>query len=172
MKTFFELDNSERLERILLITCNYFDVSIEEIKSDCRDRELIIPRRYYSYLGHTLTGAKWGNISKRLNRDRLTSYHHFNTISGFLEHGYKDVKLSIEDLHKEIVDEPYEPENEDKYYNDIHHLATIENTYFTTIMRRVANSKRIRTKIIDGKTCINVRDYRKYYPNTDFILNQ
>ena len=62
------------LDKILEEAANLFHVSVEEIKSQTRIKEIVIARAYYAKMA-LLEGYHPAAISKPINRDRSTIYN-------------------------------------------------------------------------------------------------
>ena len=90
------------LERILITVCNYLEVSVEDVKSGKRQREVCTARHLYCFLstkafgGYTLV-----RIGKEIGRDHASVLHAKRKILNYLEWDSQTNKI-VKDLMVEL----------------------------------------------------------------------
>ena len=68
------------------VVCDHFNVSIEDIKSSKRNKELVYPRQVIMYLCRSMTGATYKEIASLLGgRDHSTIMYGERSISDMME---------------------------------------------------------------------------------------
>ena len=73
-------------ENIMSVVCDHFNVSIDDIKSSKRNKELVYPRQVIMYLCRSMTGATYKEIASLLGgRDHSTIMHGERTITDLIE---------------------------------------------------------------------------------------
>lgn len=73
-------------ENIMSVVCDHFNVSIEDIKSSKRNKELVYPRQVIMYLCRSMTGATYKEIASLLGgRDHSTIMYGERSISDMME---------------------------------------------------------------------------------------
>ena len=97
--------NSITLDHIIKIVAEYFFVSVSDILSSKRSKDIVYPRQVVMYLCRTLTDVSYGVIGKSLGkRDHTTVLHGYEKIQNLIETDPK-VKKDIEELKKKIIPE-------------------------------------------------------------------
>lgn len=76
---------SYSLEKILEDVCDYYDVSMECIKSKDRFQNLVDARQVYCYLCRSYTVASLSEIGNLINRDHSTVVWGVNKIKDFID---------------------------------------------------------------------------------------
>lgn len=90
------------IDYIKNIVCNYFSISIEEINSKTRKREIVQARQLAMYFSKKHTKASLANIGLQCgNKDHATVLHAYRTVTDLLETD-KQFKIYVEDLEKKI----------------------------------------------------------------------
>lgn len=73
-------------KNIMSVVCDHFNVSIEDIKSSKRNKELVYPRQVIMYLCRSMTGATYKEIASLLGgRDHSTIMYGERSISDMME---------------------------------------------------------------------------------------
>ena len=68
-------------EMILQAVCDYYHVTVAEVKSTKRNKTVTEPRQIAMYLMHIMTSTKYDSISQVMVRDRATVIHSVKKIS-------------------------------------------------------------------------------------------
>ena len=90
---------------ILNTVSNYFNLSIEDLKSSKRSNEIAFPRQIGMYLCRTLLGLPYATISKIFNRkDHTTVMYAENKIKEEIK-TTKETKLIVDSLTKILNDD-------------------------------------------------------------------
>lgn len=96
----------EKVRIILNIVCSYFDISIKELNSKSRKREVVRPRQVFHYLARTHTKMSFNEIGRFSERyhvfNHATVLHSSNTVHNDMEM-YADFNLMINTLSKEVM---------------------------------------------------------------------
>lgn len=95
-------EQTARLTEIAKLVCNYFDITIEELKSATKKREAVLARHYFFYLClryARITPAKVGYFCG--GRDRTTTYHGQTQIENLVFTQHHDGE-HLEELVKQI----------------------------------------------------------------------
>ncbi len=73
-------------ENIISVVCDHYDISIEDIKSSKRNKELVHPRQMIMYLCRSMTNATYKEIASFLGgRDHTTIIYGERSISDLIE---------------------------------------------------------------------------------------
>ena len=85
-------------ENIMSVVCDHFNVSIDDIKSSKRNKELVYPRQVIMYLCRSMTGATYKEIASLLGgRDHSTIMYGERSISDMMEKD-ESTKRTIETI--------------------------------------------------------------------------
>ena len=89
-------------ENIIEVVCSHYGVSIEDIKSSKRNKELVHPRQMIMYLCRCLTDATYKEIASMLGgRDHSTAMHGERIITDLLEKD-ESTKRTVETIINKI----------------------------------------------------------------------
>lgn len=104
-------DKDSMHQLIIKTVCDYFDISLQELKSECRKRKLIEARRVYSYLTRRRTSLSLDKIGKEIKKDYSTIIHytrvHYNLIDAN-DTIYINHKNNVENLLDKILNKTEE----------------------------------------------------------------
>ncbi len=90
------------IDYIKNIVCDYFQITVDEINSKTRKREIVQARQLAMYFSKKHTKASLANIGMQCgNKDHATVLHAYRTVSDLLETD-KQFKSYVEDLEKKI----------------------------------------------------------------------
>ncbi|MCR5650191.1 MAG: chromosomal replication initiator protein DnaA [Lachnospiraceae bacterium] len=89
-------------ENIMNVVCDHYSISIEDIKSSKRNKELVYPRKMIMYLCRYMTSATYKEIASYLGgRDHTTIMYGIRTITDLLEKD-ESTKRTIETIINKI----------------------------------------------------------------------
>ncbi len=90
------------IEKIQDMVCKYFDLSVDELKSESRFKNIVLPRQIAMYLARKLTNLSLPEISKSFGKkDHTTILHSVKKIRKLTKEDSK-IKSLIEDIEQEI----------------------------------------------------------------------
>ena len=72
---FKKLKNGTELDVLATIICDYFDITVKQLKSSSRKREHVTARIIFSHLARNRYNMTFGSIGAFLNRDHSTIIH-------------------------------------------------------------------------------------------------
>ena len=103
VKEFINVKESDtkRMDDIIMAVSKKFGVSREDILSEKRNAEIMLPRHICVYLARTCTNLSQAQIGKYLNRDRTTIISSENKVKKLMEDDH-DFSLRINDLVRQI----------------------------------------------------------------------
>jgi chromosomal replication initiator protein len=80
-------------DNIIETVAEYFNISIEDILSNTREKKVVYPRQIITYLLRDILGMSFKNIGQLLNKDHSTIIHSYEKISLMLAttKTYKDI---------------------------------------------------------------------------------
>lgn len=90
-------------EVIIKAVSNYYSVSVEDIKSQKRKREIALPRQVAMYLTRELTPLSLPAIGDVFGRDHTTVMHSYDKISELIQSS-PDMGATIAELKKDITE--------------------------------------------------------------------
>ena len=73
-------------DKIIYIVSNYFNVSLEDIKSRSRKRDLVNARFFIIYYLRKCCNMRYSKIGKIFNRDHSTAIHAYNQVMNLIEY--------------------------------------------------------------------------------------
>ena len=103
IKEFIHVKESDtkRMDDIIMAVSKKYGVSREDILSDKRNQEIMIPRHICIYLARTCTNLSQAQIGKSINRDRTTVISSENKVKSLMEADH-DFALDINELVRQI----------------------------------------------------------------------
>lgn len=103
IKEFVQVKESDtkRLDDIILAVSKKYGVSRDDILSDKRNAEIMLPRHICIYLARTCTNLSQAQIGKAMNRDRTTVISSENKIKTLMEEDH-EFSLDINELVRQI----------------------------------------------------------------------
>ena len=103
IKEFINVKESDtkRMDDILLAVSKKYGISREDILSDKRNAEIMLPRHICIYLARTCTNLSQAQIGKYINRDRTTVISSETKIKSLMEEDH-DFALDINELVRQI----------------------------------------------------------------------
>ncbi len=103
IKEFINVKESDtkRMDDILLAVSKKYGISREDILSDKRNSEIMLPRHICVYLARTCTNLSQAQIGKYINRDRTTVISSETKIKSLMEEDH-DFALDINELVRQI----------------------------------------------------------------------
>ncbi len=91
------------IDYIQKVVCDYFDLSVEVMKSKTRKREIVQARQISMYFAKQLTKSSLANIGAHCGgKDHATVLHAFKTVNNLIETD-KRFKGYVSDIEKRIV---------------------------------------------------------------------
>jgi len=90
-------------EKIMLVVCDYYGVTQNEICSVLRKKEVRWPRQVYGFLCCEYTNNPLHKIGDSINRDHSTILHSKRTVLNEIEFN-SDVRVQIEELKSRLFD--------------------------------------------------------------------
>jgi chromosomal replication initiator protein len=90
-----------RERKIFEIICESYNVTEDEVKSDCRKRTLVEPRQIIMFFLYKKTARKLKSIGELMNRDHSSVIYANNTVQDLMDTN-KIYKLKIESFEKMI----------------------------------------------------------------------
>lgn len=75
---------ADRVDRILLATCDEFGVSVEQVVNGSRKHPLPDARHTFAYIARKATGARVKDIGRRMNKDHASALHGIKKIADLL----------------------------------------------------------------------------------------
>lgn len=90
------------LKEIITTISNYYDISIDDIKSKKRNSDIVKARHLYFYLSRKMTNIVLNKIGDMVNRDHSTVLHGYNMIKWDIKI-YKDLQKDIEIIEQNLV---------------------------------------------------------------------
>ena len=79
----FQFQQIELIDKIIKVCCNYFSVSITDVKSKNRQARLVQCRKFIAYFGMR-QGVSSVNIAMQINKDHATQLYHNKFVEGKL----------------------------------------------------------------------------------------
>lgn len=90
------------LKRIMEVVCEYFGITPEEIKSEKRVKNIILPRQIAMYLSRDLTDSSLNSIAIEFNgKDHTTVLHACRKIKNLIEKD-QNIKSIIENIKEKL----------------------------------------------------------------------
>lgn len=89
------------VELIQEVVANYYNITVEDLKSQRRTRNIALPRQIAMYLSRSLTGNSLPKIGEEFNKDHTTVIHAYTKISEAME-ADKDMKTTIDNITKKL----------------------------------------------------------------------
>ncbi len=90
------------IDMITAVVAEYYGVSVDDIKSKKRNREVSVPRQTAMYLCRELNGASLPRIGQEFGgRDHTTVMHAVEKVEGDLKHD-ADTRRAVEDIRRRI----------------------------------------------------------------------
>ena len=90
------------IDYIKNIVCDYFSITVDEINSKTRKREIVQARQLAMYFSKKHTKASLANIGMQCgNKDHATVLHAYRTVTDLLDTD-KQFKIYVEELEKKI----------------------------------------------------------------------
>ena len=93
------------INRILDGVCDYYGLTVEDLKSESKTKEKVIARQMYFYLADEFSNANFRQIGELINRDHSTVMYAANKIRVHKEI-YRHVKKDIDEIIPRIIDLP------------------------------------------------------------------
>jgi len=78
-------DTCSTLDKIKAVVAHCFGVTVSEIESDRRAREIAIPRFAYCHIAKHLTRHSLPKIASAIHRDHTTIMHSIRRVNGLLQ---------------------------------------------------------------------------------------
>lgn len=72
-------------EIVVKDVCRRYDLSVDDLKSECRKRDLVFPRHLAMYLIKQRTGLSLSKIGEMFNRDHTSVMHAIRTIQNYID---------------------------------------------------------------------------------------
>ena len=103
IKEFIHVKESDtkRMDDIIMAVSKKYGVSRDDILSDKRNAEIMLPRHICVYLARTCTNLSQAQIGKSINRDRTTVISSENKVKSLMEADH-DFALDINELVRQI----------------------------------------------------------------------
>ncbi|MBE6673915.1 MAG: chromosomal replication initiator protein DnaA [Ruminococcaceae bacterium] len=103
IKEFIHVKESDtkRMDDIIMAVSKKYGVSRDDILSDKRNAEIMLPRHICVYLARTCTNLSQAQIGKSINRDRTTVISSENKVKSLMESDH-DFALDINELVRQI----------------------------------------------------------------------
>lgn len=103
IKEFIHVKESDtkRMDDIIMAVSKKYGVPREDILSDKRNAEIMLPRHICIYLARTCTNLSQASIGKAINRDRTTVISSENKVKSLMEENH-DFALEINELVRQI----------------------------------------------------------------------
>ena len=89
--------DTKRMDDIIMAVSKKYGVSRDDILSDKRNAEIMLPRHICVYLARTCTNLSQASIGKAINRDRTTVISSENKVKSLMEEDH-DFSLDINEL--------------------------------------------------------------------------
>lgn len=107
-------------EKIIRIVANHFQLDVEDIKTQSRKREVLLPRQIAMYFCKEYTAVSLRGIGSRFgDKHHATVLHSYKTINNLIDTDKRvrllvaDIREKVSKLFKEInVDEPVFQQND------------------------------------------------------------
>ncbi len=93
--------DSKRMDDIIMAVSKKYGVTRDDILSDKRNAEIMLPRHICVYLARTCTNLSQAQIGKSINRDRTTVISSENKVKSLMESDH-DFALDINELVRQI----------------------------------------------------------------------
>ena len=103
IKEFIHVQESDtkRLDNIIIAVSKKYGVSRDDLLSDKRNAEIMLPRHICVYLARTCTNLSQAQIGKAINRERTTIISSENKVKKLIEENH-DFSLEINELIRQI----------------------------------------------------------------------
>lgn len=103
IKEFIHVKESDtkRMDDIIIAVSKKYGVTRDDILSDKRNQEIMLPRHICVYLARTCTNLSQAQIGKSINRDRTTVISSENKVKSLMEEDH-DFSLEINELVRQI----------------------------------------------------------------------
>jgi len=103
IKEFIHVKESDtkRMDDIIIAVSKKYGVTRDDILSDKRNQEIMIPRHICIYLARTCTNLSQAQIGRAINRDRTTVISSENKVKSLMEEDH-DFALEINELVRQI----------------------------------------------------------------------
>ncbi|MBO5312612.1 MAG: chromosomal replication initiator protein DnaA [Clostridia bacterium] len=103
IKEFIHVKESDtkRMDDIILAVSNKYGISRDDILSDKRNAEIMLPRHICIYLARTCTNLSQASIGKAMNRDRTTVISSEQKVKSLMEQDH-DFAIEINELVRQI----------------------------------------------------------------------
>ena len=93
--------DTKRMDDIILAVSKKYGISRDDILSDKRNAEIMLPRHICIYLARTCTNLSQAQIGKAINRDRTTVISSENKVKSLMEED-REFSLDINELVRQI----------------------------------------------------------------------
>ena len=87
-------------QNIVEVVANYYNISVDELKTKSRKSEVILPRQICIYLIRRKTKLSYPQIAKYFNHHHTSIIYTFTTISNFLSINDKNIVNDVNNLNK------------------------------------------------------------------------
>lgn len=127
---------SYRLDKLVFITCRYFNITQEALKTKTRKRDVIYPRQVFEYIAAENKLAPLSIVGARHNKDHATVLHSKRLIANLLTY---DINVNL-DVHA-ITDAFFERDQLPVIMNIIRRLKEDELTDLLQYLKKYDTEK-------------------------------
>jgi len=98
--------DGDRIDILIDTVCQFYNITIDELKSRSRQGYIVEARRMYCYLARVLTPKSLKDIGLKIDRDHATVLHQYKNMAGYVEicdtNMIKDVNNITEEYESNI----------------------------------------------------------------------
>jgi chromosomal replication initiation ATPase DnaA len=90
--------NNDDLEILINVVCDYYSISIDDIKRKVRTMDILNARRIFCYLSRVLTSNSLKFIGRRVNLDHSTVLHQFKKVNDWIDIKDKQIIKEVDEI--------------------------------------------------------------------------
>ena len=77
--------DGDRIDILIDTVCQFYNITIDQLKSRSRHGYIVEARRMYCYLARVLTPKSLKDIGLKIDRDHATVLHQYKNMAGYVE---------------------------------------------------------------------------------------